>query len=93
MKRLLVVVGSKNDIVYLAEVQKLFKQHNIKFEINIISVHRNIALLVKELEPNKLDKENIKVILAVAHSVSNLPAIIAGFLKGTKISVIGVGLA
>lgn len=92
MKKLLIVVGSKSDIPHLVEVQRFFKQHRIKFEIKVISAHRNIALLVKELEPKKLEQGNVSVILAVAHSVSNLPAIIAGYVKDTKISVIGVGL-
>jgi len=92
MKKLLIVVGSKNDISHLSEAIKLFKKSKIDFQTKVISAHRNIETLVKELEPKKLEKNNVKVVFAVAHSVSNLPAIIAGYLKDTNISVVGVGL-
>ena len=92
MEKILIIVGGKNDVPHLNEVVKLFKKNKINFEIKVISAHRNIDILVRELEPRKIEKEGIKVILAVAHSVSNLPAIIAGYMKDTKISVIGVGL-
>lgn len=92
MSQILIVAGSKNDIGRLSEVEKIFRKNKIKYKIEVISAHRNIKDLVKKLEPKLLAKNKISVILAVAHSVSNLPAIIAGHLKDTPVSVVGVGL-
>lgn len=91
MKKLLIVVGSKNDLPLLSETKKLLKREKINFEIKIISAHRDIKKLVEELDSHKLEKENVGVVLSIAHSVANLPAIIAGYLKETSIQVIGVG--
>ena len=91
MKKLLIVVGSKNDLPLLTESKKLFKKEKISFDTKIISAHRNIKNLVEELNPQKLEKENIGVILSIAHSVANLPAIIAGYVKESSIQVVGVG--
>src|SRR3989344_5284905 len=92
MNKILIVVGSKNDISRLSDVEKIFKDNKIKYKIEVISAHRNIRDLVKKLQPKLLVKFKIGVIFAVAHSVSNLPAIIAGYLKDDPIPVIGVGL-
>ena len=91
-KKLLIVVGSKNDIPYLTESKKLLRESGIKFDIEVISAHRNIKELVKKFDPEYLKDGSLSVILAVAHSVSNLPAIISGYLKDSKIIVIGVGI-
>ena len=92
MKKVLIIAGSKNDIPELSEIKKLFRKEKVGFDIKIISAHRNIKELVRQLEINKLQKSKTGVILAVAHSVANLPAIIAGYLKNTDIPVLGVGL-
>lgn len=91
MKKLLIVVGSKSDCSLLTEAKKTLKKEKITFEIKVISCHRNVKGLVEELEPSKLEREHVGVILAVAHSVANLPAIIAGYVKESSIQVIGVG--
>ncbi len=90
-KRLLIVVGSKNDLSLLSESKKILKKEKIDFDIKIISCHRNVKNLVDELAISKLEKENIGVILSLAHSVANLPAIIAGYTKESSIQVVGVG--
>lgn len=92
MKKVLIIVGSKNDITRLSEVENIFCENNIKYRIEIISVHRNVKDLVKKLEPKFLLKDKIGAVLAVAHSVSNLPAIVAGYLKDSTVPVVGVGL-
>ena len=92
MKKVLIVVGSKNDIVRLSEVENIFCENKIQYKIEVISVHRNVKDLVKRLDPKLLLKNKIGAVLAVAHSVSNLPAIVAGYLKSSAISVVGVGL-
>src|SRR3989344_5711178 len=91
MKKLLIVVGSKNDIPLFSESKKILKKEKINFDIKVISCHRNVKNLVDELSNSKLEKENVGVILSIAHSVANLPAIIAGYTKENLIQVIGVG--
>ncbi len=88
---LLIVVGSKSDIVFLAEAKRLLRKSDINFEVAVISSHRNVKGLITRLDPMRLRKERVVVILAVAHSVANLPAIIAGYLRDAPIHVIGVG--
>lgn len=90
MKKILVVVGSKSDLPLLTEVKQLLKKEHISFSTSIISCHRNLDKLVNELNPDHL--QDIGVIIAIANAVSNLPAIIAGYLRETSISVIGIGL-
>ncbi len=90
---ILIIVGSKNDIPYLSEAVKVLNSLEIKFIVSVVSCHRNLPELVRILDLDKLKKENIKVIIAVARSVSNLPAIVAGYLNKSSISVIGVGLS
>lgn len=92
MSKVLFVVGSKHDIPLLAEAKKVLQKENILFETTVVSAHRNIQELVIRLLPQKLIDRNIGVIIAVAHSVANLPAILAGYLKDTPIPVLGVGV-
>ena len=91
MKRLLIVVDSKNDLTSLTEARRMLRAKHIKSEVLIISSHRNIKQLVDQLNPNDLKRKRVGVVLAIAHSVANLPAIIAGLLKDEPIVVIGVG--
>lgn len=91
MKRLLIVLGSKSDLPFLADAKRLFQKSHIEYEIKIISAHRNIRKIVEVFDLNSLGGKKIAVVLAVAHSVANLPAIIAGYLKSSPIHVIGVG--
>ncbi len=88
-----IIVGSKSDLVYLSEAVKIFKILKIKYSISVISCHRNLRDLINALDRKKLVKENVKIIIALARSVANLPAIIAGYLNGSTISVIGVGIS
>lgn len=91
MKKLLIIVGSKNDLPLLSESKQILKKEKINFDVKVISCHRNVKNLVDELTISKLEKENVGVILALAHSVANLPAIIAGYTKNSPVQVIGVG--
>ncbi len=74
----------------LAEMKKLFKQFGIGYTVEIISSHRNLGKLIKFLDKAK---NKYHVIIGVATSVANLPAIIAGYVKNAPIVVIGVGIS
>jgi|GEM_PF-5091309 len=89
-EEILIIAGSKNDLPKLKELRSLFSKFKIEYSITIISSHRNLAALVKFLSqlPAKYT-----VIIGIATSVSNLPAIIGGYLKTTPITVMGVGIS
>lgn len=92
-KRLLIVVGSKNDIPHLKAVKVILAKAKVPFSVEIISAHRNVKKLVSGLAPTRLARRKIGCVLAVAHSVANLPAVVAGYLKDAPMPVVGVGLA
>lgn len=89
-KKILIITGSKNDFPHLSEMVNIFRQLEIDFFVRTISCHRNLKELVLYLD--QINEEEIGVIIGVSHSVSNLPAIIAGYIKNKTIPVIGVGL-
>lgn len=93
MAPILIVCGGESDLVYLAEIKKLFVDLGISFQIDIISCHRNLNELVEYFCSEEIKMHGPKVIIALANSVSNLPAVIAGLLKETLIQIIGVGIS
>lgn len=90
MGKLLVVTGSKSDFPFLLPLETLLKESSVEYSVETISCHRNLKELPKFLEEKA---SNYQVIIAVANAVSNLPAVIAGYLKDSKTIIIGVGLA
>jgi 5-(carboxyamino)imidazole ribonucleotide mutase len=90
--RILIVTGSKNDLKHLDEMQKFLRKVKADFFVTTISCHRNLSELVRYFTEDNLNKEKVGVIIAIANSVSNLPAIIAGHIKKLPIPVIGVGM-
>lgn len=88
-----IIIGSKNDEKHLDELKKIFKMFCINYRIHVFSCHRNLKELTIFLDKIRSGDEKAEVIIAVANSVANLPAIIAGYLKKSAIPVIGVGLS
>lgn len=89
--QLLIITGSKHDLPRLSEVINVLKTLKISYDVRVVSCHRNLRQLTKLL--NNLQPLDYEIILAVARSVANLPAVIAGYLKSKIIPVIGVGLS
>jgi len=90
MNQLLIIMASQTDFKQLSELKNLLNENSIKYKVEAISCHRDLKRLPKFLE--KVKSQNYKVIIAVANSVSNLPAMVAGYLKDSLTTVIGVGL-
>jgi len=88
--KLLIITASASDFPLLSELKGLLRESEIKFKTATISCHRDLDKLPAFIEDVK--RKNYEVVIAVANSVSNLPAIIGGGLKNTGIMVIGVGL-
>lgn len=88
--KILILAGSKSDLPKLRTLFRLFRVFGLKSSIEVISSHRNLKKLVSFLSTAS---DEYSVIIAVARSVSNLPAIVAGYLKNTPVTVIGVGLS
>jgi len=87
-----IIIGSKNDQTHLAEMETIFKDFEIDYEIHVYSCHRNLKELVDFLDKIKSGEHTTDVIVGVANSV-DLPAIIAGYVKDAAVPVIGVGLS
>lgn len=87
----MIITGSKSDFQLLAELEDLFKNSKVDYDIKVASCHRDLDDL-QELLKDLKRRNNYKVVLAIANAVSNMPAIVASYLKDTPIIVIGVGL-
>lgn len=88
-----IIIGSKNDQKSLNELKKIFKSFRIDFRIHVFSCHRSLKELMVFLDKIRSGDEKAEVIITMANSAANLPAIIAGYLKESAIPVIGVGLS
>lgn len=88
-----IIIGSKNDKQYLNEIEEIFNSLDVPYMIQVNSCHRNLRGLIKLLNSIRSGKKKTDVIIALANSAANLPAVIAGYLKISAIPVIGVGLS
>ncbi|MCX6744859.1 MAG: AIR carboxylase family protein [Candidatus Parcubacteria bacterium] len=89
MSKLLIMIASKNDEVFLQPGIKFLKEQGIDHEIHNSSTHRDPsgtnAMIV-----GALTKMTCKVIIAGAATATGLPGVIAGYLLKTNIPVFGV---
>lgn len=84
MSKVLVIAGSESDKEFLKYGTDILEKLEIKYDIKILSAHRNLKELTSFLE--NLDKD-YKVIIAVAGLSAALPGIVASL---TALPVIGV---
>ncbi|MDR0711708.1 MAG: 5-(carboxyamino)imidazole ribonucleotide mutase [Prevotellaceae bacterium] len=80
-----VIMGSISDLPVLEDALKFLKEHNIAFEVNVLSAHRT-ADLVADLA-KKAHTRGVKVFIAAAGGAAHLPGVVAAF---TPLPVIGV---
>lgn len=85
--KIAIILGSKNDLVKLEEGVELLKEFKIPYKLEVISAHRNPDALREFCQ--KVDKQNIEVIIACAGMAAALPGFIASYVN---IPVIGVAL-
>lgn len=90
MGRVLIIIGSDSDKRRLGCLEEILKSNNIKYDIDVASCHRDLDKLYSLL--NNIDYEKYPGIIAIANSVSNMPSIVASYLKDSKSIVVGVGL-
>jgi 5-(carboxyamino)imidazole ribonucleotide mutase len=83
MDKVAIVMGSKSDQVVADKAIKVLEEHNITYEVQVISAHRNPEALDEYMR----ESEDISVIIAIAGLSAALPGIIA---SKTDKPVIGV---
>ena len=82
-----IVIGSKTDEPLIQPALELLQQLNIKYELSVLSAHRNPDK-VREYA-SKAKEGGIEVIIAAAGAAAHLPGILASW---TTLPVIGVPL-
>jgi len=85
--KVLIIVGSKNDLPEMEECQEMLGSLGIASDMIVASAHRNpkkVAENVKEAE-----EKGVEVIIAGAGMAAHLPGIVAAY---TDLPVIGVPL-
>lgn len=80
-----VIMGSDSDLNTMVECFKILDDFEIKYDINILSAHRTPEELENYI--NKVNKNNVKVIIAAAGGAAHLAGVIA---SKTLCPVIGV---
>jgi len=85
--KIAIILGSKNDLTKLEEGIELLKEFKIPYRLEVISAHRNPDILREFCQ--KVDKQNIEVIIACAGMAAALPGFVASYVN---IPVIGVAL-
>ena len=77
-----IIIGSKTDMPVAEKAIKVLEEHKVKYELKILSAHRN----PKELE-EYIKNSKAKVFIAIAGLAAHLPGFIA---SRTNKPVIGV---
>src|SRR4030043_2134525 len=83
-----IVIGSKNDEPLIQPALDILQQLNIKYELSILSAHRNPDK-VREYA-SKAKEEGVEVIIAAAGAAAHLPGVLASW---TTLPVIGIPLS
>ena len=79
-----IVVGSQRDLPFAERAAKVLEEHGIKYEITVLSAHRNPKELERYIETSDSD-----LFIAMAGLAAHLPGFIA---SRTQKPVIGVPL-
>jgi 5-(carboxyamino)imidazole ribonucleotide mutase len=85
--KIAIVLGSKNDLPYLADVEPLLGRFGIAHRIVVASAHRQPAKVAAFARG--AEKEGCEVVIACAGYAAHLPGVIAAL---TALPVIGVPL-
>jgi 5-(carboxyamino)imidazole ribonucleotide mutase len=90
MDKALILVGSKSDFEIIKDLEQILKGAGVKYDIEVASCHRNLDKLYSLL--NEIKDDKYRAVIAIANSVSNMPSIVASYLKDSKTVVVGTGL-
>ncbi len=83
MNKVSIVMGSKSDQAVADKAIEVLEEHNVPYEVRVISAHRNPEELDKYLK----ESGDVSVIIAIAGLSAALPGVIA---SKTEKPVIGV---
>jgi 5-(carboxyamino)imidazole ribonucleotide mutase len=86
-KKIAIVVGSKNDILYLDGAKEILNNFEIPYEIMVLSAHRTLNKTMEFAQ--NAESNGFEVIIACAGMSAHLPGVIAA---KTLLPVIGVPL-
>ena len=78
-------MGSQSDMPVMEKAKNYLEEHNIPFEVNVMSAHRNPEGVAEYAKTAK--ERGVKVIIAGAGMAAALPGVIAAY---TTLPVIGV---
>jgi 5-(carboxyamino)imidazole ribonucleotide mutase len=85
MYEVLIIMGSKSDLVVMQAAADILKEFGINYEMTIVSAHRTPELMRTTAIEAKA--KGIKVIIAGAGGAAHLPGMVAAY---TTLPVIGV---
>lgn len=85
--KVLIIIGSKNDLSQMEGAAGIFKKFGVPFEIHVSSAHRTLKRTIEMVE--SAEKKGVKAIIAAAGMSAHLPGVIAAL---TVLPVIGVPL-
>jgi len=80
-----IIMGSQSDMPVMEKATAYLEEHNIPFEVNVMSAHRNPEGVAEYAKTAK--ERGVKVIIAGAGMAAALPGVIAAY---TTLPVIGV---
>ena len=80
-----IIMGSQSDMPVMEKATAYLEEHNITFEVNVMSAHRNPEGVAEYAKTAK--ERGVKVIIAGAGMAAALPGVIAAY---TTLPVIGV---
>ena len=78
-----ILLGSKSDSPVADKVVKVLEEHNVPYEVKVISAHRN----PDELDGYLRESDDVSVIIAIAGLSAALPGVVA---SKTEKPVIGI---
>ena len=84
-KKIAIIVGSKSDIGVAEKAETVLREFEIEFSTHVISAHRNPNRIRKFA--SEVDKNGIKIIIAIAGLSAHLPGVLASL---STVPVIGV---
>ena len=85
MNQVLIIMGSKSDLVVMQAAADILKDFGVAFEMSVVSAHRTPDRM--RMYAMEAREKGIKVIIAGAGGAAHLPGMVAAY---TTLPVIGV---
>ena len=85
-----ILIGSKSDLVFMADGLKHLDRLQVCYEVVVSSTHREPRQTSDKILALLTEHKDIKVMIAGANAAGGLPGVLAGYLLDTNIVPIGV---